>query len=636
MLGETRNETQGPAVGYFTPQQLQQWADTAGDSWVVATMMKGYSLQFRRRPLAAGRILYTSITDPSKAAALDRELEVLQEKSAIEAVDPQQWGRGFYSTYFLIPKKTGDLRPILDLRALNKYLKVLPFKMLTVTEVLKSIQPGEWFTSVDLKDAYFHVPIARRHRPFLRFAYKGRHWQFRVLPFGLSLAPRIFTRCMAAALAPLRARGLKILPYLDDWLICSKTPEEAISQTTQLLEHVASLGLRVNLQKSDLCPRQRTDFIGITLDSAAMVARPTQKRVDNILSLIQRFQKGTEHQLVEFMRLLGKLTSVTTVVPLGLLRMRTAQRWLNGVGLDTRRDRHRRVTVDQRWMTAIEPWRNRSYLLEGVPMGIVPCRREVVTTDASRIGWGAAWQQRTARGLWTEVDGRDHINVLELRAVHLALSQFLPFIRNRHVLVRTDNTTVVCYINRQGGVRSARLLQVAHRLLLWAASRLKSLRAIYLPGQENVVADYLSRHKPPSGEWRLHPQVVQQIWARFGQASVDLFATEDNTQCPRWFSWTQDALAQDWPQELLYAFPPLPLIWPTLQRVRQEGHRLLLVVPQWTARPWFPLLRELTQAPPWQLPLRKDLLSQMEGRIWHPNPGRLKLTVWLVGLDLQD
>lgn len=101
--------------------------------------------------------------------------------------------------------------------------------------MLQTVAQGEWLTSVDLKDAYFHVPIAHHHRKFLQFAYRDHHWQFRVLPFGLSLFPRVFTRCMAADLAPLQSRSVKVLPYLDDWLLCASSRAQVVQDTDQLL-----------------------------------------------------------------------------------------------------------------------------------------------------------------------------------------------------------------------------------------------------------------------------------------------------------------------------------------------------------------------------------------------------------------
>ncbi|KAK7909688.1 hypothetical protein WMY93_014372 [Mugilogobius chulae] len=160
---------------------------------------------------------------------------------------------------------------------------------------------------------------------------------------------------------------------------------------------------------------------------------------------------------------------------------------------------------------------------------------------------------------------------------------------------------------------------------MWAAPRLCSLRATYLPGDRNHIADFLSRRKPLPGEWRLHPEVVRTIWHQYGMAEVDLFATRDTSHCPHWFSLLettgslgQDAFAHPWPRTLLYAFPPLPLIMPTLQRIFQEGHRVLLVAPFWPSQPWFPLLHRLCHSHPWRLPAREDLLSQFGGRIWHP------------------
>ena len=138
---------------------------------------------------------------------------------------------------------------ILDLQGLNTFLKVLPFRMLGMADVLQSVAQEAWFLSIDLIDAYFHVAIAPHHRQFLRFTFQGRAYQFKVMPSGLSLAPRIFTRCVAAALAPIQARGLMVLPYLDDWLIVSPTVEQAVKETAVLLGHVTQLGLSQLLQE---------------------------------------------------------------------------------------------------------------------------------------------------------------------------------------------------------------------------------------------------------------------------------------------------------------------------------------------------------------------------------------------------
>ncbi len=132
--------------------------------------------------------------------------------------------------------------------------------------------------------------------------------------------------------------------------------------------------------------------------------------------------------------------------------------------------------------------------------------------------------------------------------------------QGKDVLVRTDNTATVAYINRQGGLRSRRMSQLARHLLLWSQKHLRSLRAIHIPGVLNRAADELSRAALP-GEWRLHPQAVQLIWSRFGVAQVDLFASPETTHCQWFYSLTEatlgtDALAHSWPQGLRkYAFP---------------------------------------------------------------------------------
>lgn len=80
---------------------------------------------------------------------------------------------------------------------------------------------------VDLKDAYFHIPIHTPHRKYLRFAFRGICYEYRMLPFGLSLSSKVFVCCTEAAIAPLRWQGIRMATYLDDWLLLAQLEQEA-------------------------------------------------------------------------------------------------------------------------------------------------------------------------------------------------------------------------------------------------------------------------------------------------------------------------------------------------------------------------------------------------------------------------
>ncbi len=249
-------------------------------------------------------------------------------------------------------------------------------------------------------------------------------------------------------------------------------------------------------------------------------------------------------------------------------------------------------------------------------------------------GLGAMCNGHAAAGLWTGPQLQWHINCLELLAVWLALRRFRTLLHEKHVLVRSDNTATVAYINHQGGLCSRRMSQLARHLLLWSQKHLRSLCAVHVPGELNRAADELSRQHALPGEWQLHPEVLQLIWRRFGDAQVDLFASPDTSHCQLFFSLSEgtlgtDALACSWPRGLRkYAFPPVSLLAQTLCKVREDEEQVLLVAPYWPNRTWFPELMLLATAPPWQIPLRRDLLSQRGGTLWHPCPDLWNLHVW--------
>lgn len=424
---------------------------------------------------------------------------------------------------------------------------------------------------------------------------------------------------------------MRIMNYLDDWMVIAQSRDVLENHKRQLLAHIERLGLVVNMQKKRLRPTQSITFLGMMLDSRSMRASLSRERLQSLISALTSFRPGRVMSLKGFQRLLGLMAA--PVCRLGLLHMRLLQLWLKSrVPHRAWREGRLRIVVTRGCARTLIPWFNTTMFEQGVQMGRVVSRK-VVTTDVSLTGWGALCDGEPAFGTWMDAQALWHINCLELEAVSLALQSFLPLVEDRHVLVRTDNMTVVSYINHQGGIHSRPLQRLAERLLLWADRHLLSIRAVHVPGVQNCGADMLSRGGPINGEWRLHPLMVRLIWSLFGEAEIDLFALAENVHCRLFFSLMDaplegDALSSRWPQGRKYAFPPPKIMPLVLHKVREERETLLLVAPRWPNQPWFPELMEMITAPPWPIPLRRDLLSQAGGSVWHPRPELWNLHVW--------
>ncbi len=164
------------------------------------------------------------------------------------------------------------------------------------------IQPQDWFTAIDLKDAYFHVSILPRHRPFLRFAFEGRPWLYRFLPFGLSLSPCVFTKVVEGALTPVTGSGRQD-PQLPRGLAYSSPIQESswAITGTWCSGTSASWGFGVNWEKSKLSPVQRISFLGVELDSVSMTARLTRNVPSSaeLPEFLQRQECGTTETVSE-------------------------------------------------------------------------------------------------------------------------------------------------------------------------------------------------------------------------------------------------------------------------------------------------------------------------------------------------
>ncbi len=261
---------------------------------------------------------------------------------------------------------------------------------------------------------------------FLRYAVKEKH-SVPILcsPIRAGFGP---TQSVSMQHSPLRSSGRRILNYLDDWLILAQSLDMLISRIDSLLIHLESLGLCVNMQKI----ARRPFYLPYAVSAKAA------------LFSWRIFRDSSDSgRWIHWYVIWDYYTCACC-----------SYGWnLKSRGL-------RDVCASRSPAAASKLWRNPDLFSRGVPLCSV-VSRVVVTTDASTHGWGAVCEGMPASGLWLESQSRWHINRLELEAVFLALKDFQPQLEQQHVLIRTDNTSVVSDINHHGGIRSRALCKQA-------------------------------------------------------------------------------------------------------------------------------------------------------------------------------
>ena len=557
------------------------------NSWAHSIIQKGLGWSWIRKPPRL-KPFYQAPTPQ-----LQEYVKDLLSKSVIRKVRSIR----FQGRLFCVPKRNSTKkRVILDLSTLNKFIRCEKFRMLTVSQIRMLLPPGAVTISIDLSDAYWHIPIARRLTPFLGFKLGNQKFAFKALPFGLNIAPRIFTKLTDVVVHFLRQKGILVAAYLDDWLIWAKTATDCIKSAKEVMSFLESLGFRINVEKSRLTPASQFEWLGLQWDlTNCRLSLPSEKRksiarqVRNLLAVPSLSRRSQE-------RIMGSLQFASVTDNILKAKLKDINRiWLSRAN-SRLRDMKKKTPKILR--VRLSHWSRAKNLSRSVPLQPPPPSM-TIHTDASRSGWGGQAPHQTCQGTWSPTFQRFHINVLEAMAVLLSLKRLNPP-RRIHIRLVLDNSAVVHCINRKGS-RSGSVNQVMIAILSLARRRSWHLSAIHLAGVQNVVADALSRTKPLESEWSLDHRSFRWIQDQVPDLEVDLFATEYNTKIPLYvapnldpLALATDALALDWNQwKRIYLFPPVNCLMKVLQKLRSFTGKVALVAPDWPRSNWYPLLLEL-------------------------------------------
>ena len=362
-----------PPVGARFQQFWEKWEALGSNLKVVTILREGYTLPFRFRP---NLTVISNYVNPQRQSHLLEALYQLTNKYAVEPVTNQNL-LGFYNRLFLVSKPNNRWRPILDLSR---------FKMETPETIRTSLQLGEWVTSIDFKDAYFHIPIHSQSRKYMRFHIQGQSYQFKARPFGLSTASMEFTVVAKEVKLMALQRGIKIHQYLEDWLVRATSHQTCLQHTQTLVALCRELGWLVNKEKSELDPKQVFNFVGYQFDLSEGKVRPTPEHWQTLTDKILSILSGAVCPVRQFMSLIGLLTAMENQVHLGRLHMRPIQwhlknNWRVPESLEKVIPVPRSLHPHLRW------WLEESNVLPGQPLH--PLKHAVqIFTDASKEGWG--------------------------------------------------------------------------------------------------------------------------------------------------------------------------------------------------------------------------------------------------------
>lgn len=595
-------------------------------------MSNGYRLDCISLPPSQTR-LPPSISMGSTQMQIGRdEVASLLQKGAIIPCP----GPGFVSSMFVIPKKVKGYRPIINLKPLNQYLVHNHFKMEGFHTVKHLNEHGDWMVKLDLKDAFFTVPIHKDFQHYLQFIWEGKVYQYVCLPFGCASAPWLFTKLLKPAVALLRGLGIRVIVYLDDFLFLSQSREELIRHLSIAESLLKSLGFIVNSEESIREPSRCIEFLGLILDSLLLkYSLPAEKR-HSIISLCRDIVKKSQVSLRDVASLLGNFSWASLAVPYASAHIRAVQAIHISQLKFNGGDMRAKVSLSEEARADLFWWISNLHKCGGKSIFDPPASMTIYS-DSSRTGWGATCDGVHTGGPWNDQDLAFHINVLELKGASNAVKSYCEFQRDCAIELKLDNMTAVACVNRLGSSHPGPLNSIAVELARWCEERRIVIHASHLPGLLNTVADRESRRKPDWSDWKLAPVAFKAIADRW-RIEIDLFASSWSAQIekfsswrPQPNSWATDAMSFSWQGMRAYAFPPFSLIMDCLSKLRKERTTVILVCPLWQSQAWFPLLLKMACDVPLMLQPLPDLLTSALGE---PSPLCAKETFRLIAWKL--
>ena len=570
------------------------WQSIGAPSEILSIIEHGYQIPFTQTPpsvnLKNNRSAFLHSDFVTQAI-----LELLQSDRVIEISEP---------AYVVNPlsvsvQATGKKRLILDLRHVNQYVVKAKIKYEDWKVGLKYFQKDSFMISFDLKSGYHHIDIHKNFQTFLGFSWKCpktntvKHYVFTVLPFGLSSAPYVFTKCLKPLEKYWRLQDINITLFLDDGWLIEYVYEHCLALAKMIQRDLLQSGLIYNPDKSIWVPCQILEWLGLVWNSRDGCVSISERRITNILTLIEEvITNGFIISARKLASLTGKIISTNAVV--GNISRLMTRHCSMSVASASYWDEH--FQLDQYCINEILFWQKNLQAANVKSIDTMPAYSNyMVYSDASGSGCGAHFNlngEQICHKLWDQHEISKSSTWRELSAIEFALSSFLPMITNTYLKWFTDSQAACRIV--QVGCMHKELHEIAIRIYQLCIDNNIELAIQWIPRTQLQQADAISRIIDID-DWQITPALVLYLDSIWGKHTIDCFANYYNRKIDRFFSWhwnpgctAVDFFVQSLRGGNCLVVPPVSLITEALNYLHKRKAIATVIIPFWPSSDYWP------------------------------------------------
>ena len=576
-------------------KHLSFWREIGTSQFILNVIEEGYRLPFTSIPQPA--ILKNNRSAEKHKSFVDEAVaELLQSGRIVETV-----GRPHVLNPLSVSvQPNGKKRLILDLRYVNNYLDKLRIKYEDWKVAMLYFERNAYMFSFDLKSGYHHVEIFQHHQTYLGFVWKcpqsqrDKFYVFTVLPFGLSVAPYVFTKLLKPLEKRWRHLGICIAIFLDDGWSVEKDLLLCRTNSRRVRQDLLHAGFIPNDEKSIWDPTQIIEWLGLQWNALKGTLSIVRRRLDKIINTIESIIVFnfviSARELAAFV---GQIISTGAVIG-NIARIMTRH---CSMSVASAASWDGRFPLDEFCKHEIWFWKRNIFQVNERDCFLYHKPSRFIYSDASKTGCGSLITLNggaICHKMWDDAERCKSATWRELAAIEFSLRSFVQLLKSAHVKWYTDNRTVATIV----GVGSMKLdlQKIAIDIFQFCINNNISIDIQWIPREQNVRADFISRLIDPD-DWQITKEFFNQLDNLWGPHTVDCFANYYNRKLTRYFSryWNPETSGVDFFVQALgdencLAVPPVSIIARSLHYFKHQQAKVTLVIPHWPSANYWPLV----------------------------------------------